>query len=308
MIRVRGLWVDYDEFHAVRNLSFDVGEGDVCGLIGPNGAGKTTTMRAIVGLVEPAGGSIEVAGIDMLERPRDARRLVTFMPDFAPAHDDLKVWEFLDLFAGSYFIPKARRADAVDRHLDLVGLTEKRESKIAGLSRGMRQRLMLARSLIPEPRVLLLDEPASGMDPQGRIDLKNILKRFGSEGRTVLISSHILAEMTEFCTSVAIMEQGRLVVGGPIEEVRARILGAVVYELAIVEGAELAAAILGESAIVGHPEWLDGRFTFPFHGDDRQASDLLAELVTAGVRVASFARRREGLEDLFLKVGARELS
>jgi ABC-2 type transport system ATP-binding protein len=310
MIRVRGLNVDYEDVRAVSGMELDVPAGDVCGLIGPNGAGKTTTMRSIVGLIEPTDGLIEVAGVDMRERPQDARRLVAFMPDFAPLYDDLKVWEFLDLFAASYFVPKTRRTETVDRYLDIVGLTEKRDAMVLTLSRGMRQRLMLAKSFIHEPRVLLLDEPASGMDPQGRIDLKNVLKRLGNEGCSVLISSHILAEMTEFCTSIAIMERGRLVIAGPVEEIRQRIMGASVYELTVIgpPARDRVAAILADDPLVGPLEGVDGTLAFPFAGDTEQASDLLATLIKGGVRVASFAPRREGLEGLFLKVGARELS
>src|SRR6266446_2362028 len=192
MIRVRDLRVDYDSVCAVRDFSLEVGPGEVCGLIGPNGAGKTTTMRAMLGLIEPTYGEIELMGIDVREHPRDALRVVGFMPDFPPLYDDLLVWEFLDLFAASYFIPRSERPDTINRSLRKVGLTEKRAAVIVELSRGMRQRLMLAKTLISEPKILLLDEPASGVDPQGRIDLKNVLRELAAEGKTVLISSHIL--------------------------------------------------------------------------------------------------------------------
>ena len=175
-------------------------------------------------------------GIDVHEHQEDVNRLVGFMPDFPPVYEDLLVWEFLDLFAASYRIHRSARPELVDRYLEIVGLAEKRNAPVVELSRGMRQRLMLAKTLIPEPQVLLLDEPASGVDPQGRIDLKNILKRLSAEGKTILISSHILAEMNEFCTSVAIMEQGRLVVSGRIDEVNARIMG----------DASLAVEVLGD--------------------------------------------------------------
>ncbi len=187
----------------------------MCGLIGPNGAGKTTTMKALLGLIEPTYGEIEVMGVDMREHPEDVYRVMGFMPDFPPVYEDLFVWEFLDLFAASYGTPRASRRAEVDRYLEMVGLSEKRNSLVVELSRGMRQRLMLAKTLIPDPRVLLLDEPASGVDPQGRIELKNIMRRLAEEKRTVLISSHILTEMDEFCTSVAIMERGRMVVERP---------------------------------------------------------------------------------------------
>jgi ABC-2 type transport system ATP-binding protein len=300
--------VDYDDVCAVRDLSLDVGDGEVCGLIGPNGAGKTTTMRAMLGLIEPTYGDIELAGVDMRERPREAARVVGFMPDLPPMYEDLQCWEFLDLFGASYFVPRPERRGVVDRYLDLVGLTEKRRSPVVELSRGMRQRLMLAKTLIPNPTVLLLDEPASGLDPQGRIDLKNIVKRLGSEGKTILISSHILAEMTEFCTSVAIMEKGRMVVNGTIAEVRARVMGEAILDIEVLDAVEAFYAIVADDPLADAIEARDSTYSFRYRGDVQQASELLTRLVSGGVRIASFARRKEGLEELFLKVGAKELS
>ncbi len=284
MIQVSDLRVDYDDLCAVRGLSLDVAPGQICGLIGPNGAGKTTTMRAMLGLLVPTYGDIELAGIDMREHPRDACRVVGFMPDFPPMYGDLKCWEFLDLFAASYFMPKPQRRDAVERHLDLVGLAEKRNAMVSDLSRGMRQRLMLAKTLIPNPQVLLLDEPASGMDPRGRIDLKNILKRLGGEGKTVLISSHILAEMTEFCTAVAIMERGEMVISGTIDEIRARVMEGMVLIVEVLGGDEPFQRIVAEDANCGAIERRDGAFEVHFRGDAEQASDLLGALVSGGVR------------------------
>ncbi len=167
MIRVRDLRVDYDHVCAVRDVSLEVPPGEVCGLIGPNGAGKTSTMRAMLGLIEPTYGEVELAGFDMREHPRDACRAVGFMPDFPPLYDDLKCWEFLDLFAASYDVPRARRRAVIDGHLELVGLTEKRDAMVVTLSRGMRQRLMLAKTLIPEPQVLLLDRARQRAGPPG---------------------------------------------------------------------------------------------------------------------------------------------
>jgi ABC-2 type transport system ATP-binding protein len=308
MIRVRGLRVDYDGVCAVHDLSLEVDPGEVCGLIGPNGAGKTTTMRAMVGLIEPTFGEVELAGVDMGERPRDAGRVVGFMPDFPPMYDDLRVWEFLDLFAASYFIPRPLRRETVDRHLELVGLTEKRDAMVATLSRGMRQRVMLAKTLIPDPAVILLDEPASGLDPVGRINLKNVLKALGAGGKTVLISSHILAEMSEFCTSVAIMEKGRMVVNGAIDKVKARVLGDVVLEVEVLGPADEFLRIVSADPLAGPIERGETVFSIPYRGDAEKASELLAALVRGGVQIASFSRRKEGLEELFLKVGAKELS
>jgi ABC-2 type transport system ATP-binding protein len=308
MIRVRDLRIDYDTVCAVRDLSLEVGPGEVCGLIGPNGAGKTTTMRAMLGLIEPTYGEIELGGVDMRERPRDACRVVGFMPDFPPMYDDLMCWEFLDLFAASYFVPRTERPGVIDRTLDLVGLTEKRRAMVVELSRGMRQRLMLAKTLIPDPQVLMLDEPASGLDPQGRIDLKNVVKGLAAEKKTVLISSHILAEMSEFCTSVAIMERGRMVISGTIAEIQERIMGGAVLVVEVLGDSGSLVAIVEADPLAESVEQADGTFSIRYRGDAEQASDLLAALIRGGVRVASFARRREGLEELFLKVGAKELS
>jgi ABC-2 type transport system ATP-binding protein len=309
MISIRDLRVDYDNLCAVRDLTLDVEPGQVCGLIGPNGAGKTTTMRTVLGLIEPTYGTIEIMGIDVHESRRAGiSRLVGFMPDFPPVYDDLFVWEFVDLFAASYRIPRTERPSQVDRSLEMVGLAEKRNAPVIELSRGMRQRLMLAKTLIPEPQVLLLDEPASGVDPQGRIDLKNILKRLAAEGKTILISSHILAEMNEFCTAVAIMEKGRLVVSGRIDEVNARIMGESLLAVEVLGDPATFLAIVAADERAGPAERKGASFEFRYRGGAEEASDLLGRLVGAGVRVASFARRKENLEELFLKVGARELS
>jgi ABC-2 type transport system ATP-binding protein len=308
MIQIRELRVDYDNVCAVDDLSITVEPGEVCGLIGPNGAGKTTTMKALLGLIEPTYGEIEVMGVDMRERPEDVYRTMGFMPDFPPVYEDLLVWEFLDLFAASYGIPRARRPVEVDRFLEMVGLLEKRKSLVVELSRGMRQRLMLAKTLIPDPRVLLLDEPASGVDPQGRIELKGILRRLAEEKRTVLISSHILTEMDEFCTSVAIMERGRLKVGGKIDEVNQRIMGDTLISVEVLGDGALLESIVHATGRSGPVERKNNHFEFRFEGDQVAASELLSALVHGGVRVASFERRRDNLEDLFLKVGSKELS
>ena len=309
MIHVKDLRVDYDNVCAVRDLSFDVGPGEVCGLIGPNGAGKTTTMRAMLGLIEPTYGEITMAGVDMRERPRDANRVVGFMPDFPPLYDDLMCWEFLDLFAASYDVPKSERPDSIERLLWVVGLTEKRNAFILELSRGMRQRLMLAKTLLPDPQILILDEPASGIDPQGRIDLKNIIKTESARGRSVIISSHILAEMTEFCTSIAIMQKGRMVVSGKIEELRDRLMGAATMSVEVLDGVDTFLRVVGEDNRASAVERLNGStFEFRYNADASATADLLTSLISNGVKVAAFAPRREGLEELFLAVGAKEVS
>jgi ABC-2 type transport system ATP-binding protein len=308
MIKIRDLRVDYDNLCAVRDLSLSVEPGEVCGLIGPNGAGKTTTMRAMIGLIEPTYGEIDVMGVDVREHPRDVYRHVGFMPDFPPVYEDLFAWEFVDLFAASYGIPRRLRATEVGRALETVGLSEKRDALVVELSRGMRQRLMLAKTLIPNPQVLLLDEPASGVDPQGRIDLKNVLRRLADERKTVLISSHILTEMNEFCTSVAIMERGEMVVNGRIEDVNRRVMGDSILAVEVLGEPDTFLAVVAGDDRALRIERVGSVYEFRFRGDASDASELLARLVGQGVRVASFTRRKDNLEDLFLKVGSKELS
>ena len=308
MISVRDLRVDYDNTCAVKDISFDIEPGEVYGLIGPNGAGKTSTMRALAGLLQPTYGRIEIAGVDLLIDPDEAQQNVGFMPDFPPMYDDLLVWEFLDLFAASYFIPKSERKEVVGRHIQLVGLREKRDSFCKELSRGMRQRLMLAKTLIPNPQVLLLDEPASGMDPHARLDLKKIIRGLAEAGRSVLVSSHILSEMNEFCTSIGIMEKGRMVVSGRVEDVAKQVHGAGQYSVVVLDRADEFKKIISTEAQATGLVDQGGSWEFTFDGDDQAAARLLAKLVRAGVLVASFHRKTRSLEDVFMKVGAKEVS
>jgi ABC-2 type transport system ATP-binding protein len=300
--------VDYDEVCAVRDLALEISPGEVYGLIGPNGAGKTTTLRALVGLVEPTYGEVYLNGVDLATHREEAVRAVGFMPDFVSVYEDLTVWEFLDLFATSYMIPREQRRAIIDQHLEMVDLTEKRDALTAGLSRGMRQRLVLAKTLLPDPAIVLLDEPAAGLDPYGRALLKDVMRRLGGEGKTVLISSHVLPELSEFCTSVGIMEKGRMVVTGRVEEVTARVMGAAEMLVEVIAGEDACASLLE-----GHPRVKAVRrrgqeFTFEFDGGPGEVSDLLAALLAGGVRVVSFTRKKENLEEVFLKVGAKEVS
>jgi ABC-2 type transport system ATP-binding protein len=308
MISVRDLRVDYDQTCAVRSISFDIAAGEVYGLIGPNGSGKTSTMRALAGLLRPTHGVIEIAGVDLLIDPDVAQQTVGFMPDFPPMYDDLLVWEFLDLFAASYFIPKENRREVVNRHIHLVGLMEKRECYCKELSRGMRQRLMLAKTLIPNPKVLLLDEPASGMDPHSRSDLKRIIRGMSEAGRAVLVSSHIPAEMNEFCTAIGIMERGRMVVSGRVEDVANQVHGAGQYSVRVLDRTDEFQKIIAAEPLASGLVDQGASWEFALDGDEEAAARLLTKLGRAGVIVASFHRKTRTLEDVFMKVGAKEVS
>ena len=304
-VRVRGLVKRYGRLVAVDHLDLDVPTGSVVGLIGPNGAGKTTTMSAITTLLTPDQGMIEVFGHNPLTEPRAVRALVGWMPDFFGLYDGLTCLEYLDFFAAAYRVPAAVRRGRVSDLLDLVELGHKRDTDVSGLSRGMQQRLGLARTLVHDPRLLVLDEPASGLDPRARIDLREILLELARQGKTILISSHILAELGELCDRVAIVQNGRVLAQGTPDEIKstssssttsvaARILGG---PDEVQRGLQLA---LGWGALqaVGQGATLVAELS----GGEEAAADLLAAMVAANLRIASFAERDGGLERLFLSV------
>jgi len=276
--------------------------------MGPNGAGKTTTLRALVGLKESTYGEILLNGLDLATHREEAVATVGFMPDSAPVYPELTVWEYLDLFAASYFIPAQERDKRITRQLELVDLTGKRDALTAGLSRGMRQRLLLAKALLPEPLVLLLDEPASGMDPYGRALLKDVVTDLAARGRTVMVSSHILPDLADFCTAIGVMERGRLVETGTVAEVAARVLGATQMWAEVVAGMEACEAIIRDDPRAADLAQWEGVLSFTYTGTREDAGELLARLVAAGVRLASFGRKKEDLEQVFLKIGAKEVS
>jgi ABC-2 type transport system ATP-binding protein len=233
----------YGKLAAVQDLNLAVPQGSLFGLIGPNGAGKTTTLRMLAGLLEPSSGSIVVNGQPINQNLNELRRQIGYMPDFFGVYEDLVVWEYLDFFARCYGQPTRRRKQVIDELLALVDLTEKRESYVHTLSRGMRQRLCLAHAMVHDPQVLLLDEPASGLDPRARVEMRELLRELGAMGKTVVLSSHILAELAELCDSIGIIERGRLVVSGRLEEIRDRLQGGRrlrIRVLSNVEGAETA--------------------------------------------------------------------
>ena len=308
MIEVRDLRVDYDDVCAVSDLTLQIPAGEIYGLIGPNGAGKTTTLRAMMGLLEPTYGDIVLGGCDLVTQREEAIRQVGFMPDFAPLYEDLTVYEFLDLFAASYFVPRAARKPTIEKYLELVELSAKRDAMTLGLSRGMKQRLILAKTLLPEPRIVLLDEPASGMDPHARLLLKNILKSLGEMGKTVIISSHILPELSEFCTSIGVMERGHLVVSGRVEDIALSVLGTAQVMIEVFAGADILKTMLAADGNAGEQSWEGNTVVFPYDGTPEATSDLLDRVIAGGVRVAAYGRKKEDLEEVFLKIGAREVS
>jgi len=325
VIETRDIRVDYGDLTAVEDVSLTIAGGEVFGLIGPNGAGKTSLIRVLATLQEPTYGDVRIDGLDILTDLTRIRRIVGYMPDLAPVYKDLTCYEFVDLFARAYFVNRHERGRRIDELLEQVDLTAKRKVKAGTLSRGMTQRLVLAKTLIPDPSVLLLDEPASGLDPLARIDLRDLLKDLGERGKTVLVSSHILNELSEFCTSIGIMERGRLVLSGSIEEIiksmgetrrfRVETLGQADAGLAVLQergGAQISVLPLngfasGAGKANGSASHA-GAFEFEITATDEEVASILAMLVREGVSVTSFYERRRGVEDVMKSVGASRVS
>jgi ABC-2 type transport system ATP-binding protein len=306
IVRTSGLIKRYPGTLAVAGLDLDVGEGEIFGLVGPNGAGKTTTLRILATLLTATAGEAEVAGINVRRNPDAARRVLGYMPDVFGVYDDMKVWEYLDFFARCYGIAADKRRRMIADLLDLVDLGDKRDAYVQGLSRGMQQRLCLAHTLVHDPQVLLLDEPASGLDPRARVELRELLRELRALGKTIVISSHILPELEELCTSVAIVDHGQVLAHGRVADIEKRLrYGAVLRVRVIGDDAavEAARAHFAEDPRVASATRLDdGEIELGFRGDDEESAALLARSIAAGIRISSFARAASDLEELFLQV------
>src|SRR3954454_16555610 len=302
IVAARGLVKRYDSTLAVAGLDLAVEEGEIFGLVGPNGAGKTTTLRILATLLAPTSGEAEIAGVSVRRNPNAVRRVLGFMPDVFGVYDDMKVWEYLDFFARCYGIPAARRRQMIGDLLDLVDLGDKRDTYVQGLSRGMQQRLCLAHTLVHDPQVLLLDEPASGLAPRARVELRALLRELRALGKTIVISSHILPELEELCTAVAIIDRGRVLDAGRIDDIGRRLrLGEV-----------LRVRVIGdEAAIAAAREWFGGQPEGPpaqlledareieigFRGDDAGAAELLASAIRSGLVISAFGRAATYLQE-----------
>lgn len=302
MIELNGFGKDYGDFTAVDCLDLKIEEGEMFGFIGPNGAGKSTSIRFLTTLLRASRGDGSVNGFSVTEQPMEVRRSVGYMPDAFGVYDGMKVWEFLDFFAVAYKIGRTQRKKVIRDVLELLDLTYKRNDFVNGLSRGMKQRLCLAKTLVHDPPVLILDEPASGLDPRARVEVKELLKELRRMGKTILISSHILTELADCCTSIGIIERGKLLMHGPMEDVYRQIRGNQVIEARF--GANFDK---GLSIVRSHPEvrdvQVDGhKITIEFSNADINPSELLKSLVTSEVEVINFGRKDPNLEDVFMMV------
>jgi ABC-2 type transport system ATP-binding protein len=313
-IEITDLTKRYGATKALDRLTLTVPEGEVFGFIGPNGAGKTTTIRILATLTTPSSGRARIGGVDLVHRPRDAKRLFGYMPDHIGIYDDMTVTEYLHFFAAAYGIHGAAREKVVADVLALTDLEGKRDAEIRTLSRGMGQRLSLSRVLLHDPRVLLLDEPAAGLDPRARVEFKDLVAQLRAMGKTIFLSSHILSEVEEMCTVIGILEAGRLVYSGPIEEARRKLAEETGVVLRVRAGApDGASPDALKDLLRSHPMVAGLRDDGPdlllrLARDAADPSALAAEIVRAGYALRLFSEERLDLEEVFLRFTRGEVA
>jgi len=302
VIAINILRKEYKGLTAVKDLSLTLEAGDIFGFIGPNGAGKTTTIKMLATLLKPTSGTATIDGIDVLEHPEAVRERIGYMPAFFGIYDDMRVWEYLDFFAGAYRLPKNDRPRVIDDVLNLTDLIIKKDNYVEELSTGMKQRLCLAKTLIHDPKVLLLDEPASGLDPRARIEIKELFKELKSMGKTIIISSHILPELADFCNKVGIIERGEMLIEGDVQDIMAQVSGGKTLQIRVLEGTEQATHLLESYPGVREVRPVNAHLHVEFSGDLEAQADLNKMLVNSGLRVLSFSEQETDLEDIFMKV------
>ncbi|MCH7729824.1 MAG: ABC transporter ATP-binding protein [Planctomycetes bacterium] len=302
MIELINFSKKYGDFLAVDRLNLKIEAGEMFGFIGPNGAGKSTTIRFLTTLLKATAGEAIVNGHSVTHDPLGVRRSVGYMPDAFGVYDGMKVWEFLDFFAVAYQIGKAKRKKIINDVLELLDLTHKRDDYVNGLSRGMKQRLCLAKTLVHDPPVLILDEPASGLDPRARVEVKALLKELRRMGKTILISSHILTELADCCTSIGIIERGQLLMHGPIQDVYRQIRGNRLIEVKFVSNMEVGLSVIRSSPHLRSIDVEDHCATIELETDDAGVAELLNQLIHQKVGIRSFGEREPTLEDVFMLV------
>jgi ABC-2 type transport system ATP-binding protein len=303
MLEVRNLHKSYGDLDAVKGISFALNPGDVFGFIGSNGAGKTTTIRMIATLLEPTSGTALLNGIDVSMNPMAIRRMIGYMPDFFGLYDDIKVVEYLDFFASLYEVPARRRPLIINDVLSMTNLTGKKDAYVQSLSRGMQQRLCLARCLVHDPSLLLLDEPASGLDPRARSELKDLILELGRSGKIIVVSSHILPELTDFCNKVGIIEKGNLLAFGGVQEIVKSIRPVRSLEIGVLSGSARALAVLKTlPGVLDGVSVSDELIRVDFGGDLQDQAELMKALILEQISVVEFKERHADLEDVFLKL------
>lgn len=306
MIEIKNLYKDYAGFIALNHLNLSIAKGELFGFVGPNGAGKTTTMRILSGLLRADGGEASVAGIDAIHDNKHLKEKIGYMPDFFGVYDNLKVIEYMEFYASVYGMRGAEARKLCFELLELVNLTEKKDFYVDNLSRGMKQRLCLARSMVHNPEVLILDEPASGLDPRARFEMKGILKNLHEMEKTIIISSHILSELAEMCTTIGIIEKGSMVIKGTVEEIMSRMNSSNPIVIKILENQETALRVLKENPNVKNISLEGQEIILGFDGDEQDEANLLGSLTGQQVSINSFTRQIGNLETVFMRVTGKK--
>lgn len=306
MLKIEGLKKKYGNYHALDGLDMEVDNGALYGFVGPNGAGKTTTIKTITGLLCPDEGTVKVDGIDVWKEPEKTKDLIGYVPDYFGMYDNLKVSEYMEFFAACYGLDglKARKRNRA--LLEQVGLGAKEDFYVDGLSRGMKQRLCLARALIHNPALLVMDEPTAGLDPRTRVEFRELVRDLREDGKTILISSHLLSDLSELCTDIGIIDQGRMILHGSIDEITNRINTSKPVIITVQDGMKLAMRLLKDHPQVQTITVRDQEIMVGFTGNAVDESRLLAGLIEAGVAVRGFMREPGNLEAVFMQITNHE--
>jgi ABC-2 type transport system ATP-binding protein len=302
MIEIKNLVKNYKNFKAVKDISLSLEPGDAFGFLGPNGAGKTTTIKILATLLSPSGGDAFIGGYSVKKEPEKIREIMGYMPDFFGIYDQVKAWEYLDFFASAYKVEKSKRKNIISDVLELTDLYGKRNDYVDNLSRGMKQRLCLARVLIHDPQVLLLDEPASGLDPRARIEMRALLKELRTMGKTIFISSHILTELADLVNKIGIIEAGELLAFGEVDMILKDLAPIKVMKINVLESTDMAVKILKPSPLVSKIDVKERAIQFEFKGTDDELSLLVKNLVTEGVKLVALQEQKVDLESVFMKI------
>lgn len=302
MLHINHLYKNYGKFQAILDLNLHIPQGDLFGFVGPNGAGKTTTIRMVCGLMPPTAGSITINGVDALTNPKEIKRQIGYVPDFFGVYDNLKVKEYMDFYGSMYSMNSRDIEKIMDDLLELVNLADKKEVYVDTLSRGMKQRLCVARSLIHNPALLVLDEPNSGLDPRARVEMKELLLNLKSMGKTIVISSHILSELSEMCNSIGIMNRGNLVAAGRIEDVMESVFGSNRLVITVADQMEQAVRMVKEQAGMKVESVGEKEIRVSHTLSEEEIAKLIACMINAGVIVTGFHRQEGNLETLFMEL------
>ncbi|MBQ6695853.1 MAG: ABC transporter ATP-binding protein [Lachnospiraceae bacterium] len=302
MLQINDLTKNYGSFTAVNHLTLHIPEGELFGFVGPNGAGKTTTIRIVCGLLPASGGQVRIGGTAATVGSKEMKRLIGYVPDFFGVYDNLKVKEYMDMYGSMYSMHSRDIAKLTDDLLELVNLTDKKEFYVDTLSRGMKQRLCVARALLHNPKLLILDEPNSGLDPRARVEMKELLKNLHSMGKTIVISSHILAELSEMCSSIGIMNRGQLVASGKIEEIMQRLSGGNRIHIRVDAGMETAVRMVKEQAGAVVESVRENELIITYNGSDEDICAMIGRLIQNQVLLTGFYKEEGNLETLFMQL------